>query len=66
MAEAEEAILLACYQSMRRNMLEDSSRQQPRWQNLGLAGPKLLKFCFLCRSVKVVTMYFKRCKGTRN
>jgi hypothetical protein len=40
MAEAEEVSLLICYQEMRRNMLEDSNRQQPRWPNLGSLRPE--------------------------
>jgi hypothetical protein len=35
MAEAEEVSFLGCYQSVWLNILEDSSLQQPRWQNLG-------------------------------
>ena len=66
MAEAEEVILLECYQSMRRNMREETSRQQPAGRTSDLAGLKLLGFCFLRRSVKVVTLYFKKCKCSRN
>jgi hypothetical protein len=47
MAEAEEVSLLGCYQSMRLNMLEESSRQQSSWPNFGSRKPEPLKFCFL-------------------
>jgi hypothetical protein len=50
MAEVEEVILLGCYQSMRRNMLEDSSRQQPRWRILGFHRPEPSQVLF---SVKI-------------
>lgn len=36
----EEACLLGCYQSMRRDILEESSRQQSRWPNLGSRKPE--------------------------
>jgi len=50
MVVAEEEILLACYQSMWRNMLEDPSPQQPRWQNLGSRRPESSQVLF---SVKI-------------
>jgi hypothetical protein len=50
MAEAEEVSLLGCYQSMRRNMLEESRRQQSRWPNFGSWKPEPPQLLF---SVKI-------------
>lgn len=66
MAEAEEVSLLECYQAMRRNMLEDSSRQQPRWPNFGSLRPEPSQVLFSSKISKIVTLYFKRCKRTTN
>jgi hypothetical protein len=63
MVEVKEVSILGCYQSIRCKMLEDSSDvSNPAGRTSDLAELTILKFFFLWRSVKVITLHIRRCK----